>query len=89
MKIGIHSAFHTKSVDLSEFSSTIEGFGFESFWLPEHVVIPVNPSVGPGGVTGASIPDSYFRMVDPLIGLTVAASSTKELLLGTGVCLVP
>ena len=89
MKIGIHSAFHTKSVDLSEFASTIEGFGFESFWLPEHVVIPVNPSVGPGGVTGASIPDSYLRMVDPLIGLTVVASSTKKLLLGTGVCLIP
>ena len=89
MKIGLHSAFHTKSVDLSEFASTIEGLGFESFWLPEHVVIPVNPSVGPGGVTGASIPDSYLRMVDPLIGLTVAASATKELLLGTGVCLIP
>ena len=57
MKIGLHSAFNSNSVDLANFSSTAEGIGFESIWLPEHVVIPVNPSVGPGGVVGAPIPE--------------------------------
>ncbi|ETW99035.1 MAG: hypothetical protein ETSY1_16510 [Candidatus Entotheonella factor] len=89
MQFGIHSAFHADSVDLAEFAVRCESLGFESFWLPEHSVIPVNPSVGPRGVPGAPIPDSYVLMVDPLIGLTVAATVTKTLRLGTGVCLIP
>lgn len=89
MHFGIHSAFHTGSVDLAEFAARCEQLGLESLWLPEHTVIPVNPSVGPGGVAGESIPDSYLLMTDPLIGLTVAAAATKALRLGTGVLLVP
>lgn len=89
MKIGIHSAFHTGSVDLAEFAAKCEQLGFESLWLPEHVVIPVNASVVPGGGPGTRIPDSYLLMTDPLIGLTAAAASTSTLRLGTGVCLIP
>ena len=89
MQFGIHSAFHTGSVDLADFASRCDELGFESLWLPEHTVIPVNPSVGPGGVPGAPIPDSYLLMVDPLIGLTIAAAVTSRLRLGTGVCLIP
>lgn len=89
MQFGIHSAFHADSVDLAAFAVRCEELGFESLWLPEHGVIPVNPSIGPGGVVGAPIPDSYVLMVDPLIGLTVAAAMTKTLRLGTGVCLIP
>ena len=74
MQFGIHSAFHTDSVDLAEFAARCDELGFESLWLPEHTVIPVNPSVGPGGVPGVPIPDSYLLMVDPLIGLTIAAA---------------
>ena len=89
MQYGIHSAFHTGSVGLAEFAARCEELGFESLWLPEHTVIPVNPSIGPGGVPGAPIPDSYLLMVDPLIGLTVAATATSRIRLGTGVCLIP
>ncbi|NQW18018.1 MAG: LLM class F420-dependent oxidoreductase [Chloroflexi bacterium] len=89
MQFGIHSAFHAGSVDLAEFANRCEQLGFESLWLPEHVVIPVNPTVGPGGVAGAPIPDSYVFMTDPLIGLTIAAAATKTLRLGTGVLLIP
>jgi probable F420-dependent oxidoreductase len=80
MKFGIHSAFHSGSVNLAEFAARCEDLGFESLWLPEHGVIPVNPSVGPGGVVGAPIPDAF---------LTVAATATRTLRLGTGVCLIP
>ena len=89
MRFGIHSAFHTGSVDLTKFAVRCEELGFESLWLPEHTVIPVNPSVGPGGVPGAPIPNSYLLMVDPLIGLAIAAAATTRLRLGTGVCLIP
>ena len=89
MKFGIHSAFHAGSVDLGEFAARCEQLGFESLWLPEHTVIPVNPSVGPGGAAGESIPDSYLLMTDPLIALTITAAATTTLRLGTGVLLVP
>jgi probable F420-dependent oxidoreductase len=89
MQFGIHSAFHTGSVDLATFAARCEELGLESLWLPEHSAIPVNPSVGPGGVPGAPIPDSYLLMTDPLIGIMVAAAATKTLRLGTGVLLVP
>jgi probable F420-dependent oxidoreductase len=89
MEFGIHSAFHAGSVDLAEFAARCEQLGFESLWLPEHTVIPVNPSVGPGGAVGETIPDSYLLMTDPLIGLTVVAAATKTLRLGTGVLLIP
>lgn len=89
MRVGLHSAFHEESVNLAEFAAASEKLEFESLWLPEHVVIPVHPSVGPGGVVGAPIPNSYLQMVDPLIGLAIAASATENILLGTGVCLIP
>jgi len=89
LQFGIHSAFHTGSVDLAEFAAKCDELGFESLWLPEHTVIPVNPSAGPGGVPGTPIPDSYLLMVDPLIGLTIAAAATSRIRLGTGVCLIP
>lgn len=89
MQYGIHSAFHAGSVDLAEFAARCEQLEFESLWLPEHTVIPVNPSVGPGGAVGEPIPDSYLLMTDPLIGLTVVAAATKTLRLGTGVLLIP
>jgi len=89
MLFGIQSAFQSDSVDLAEFAAKCEELGFDSFWLPEHTVIPVTPSIGLNGVPGAPIPDSYLRMADPIIGLTVAATSTSQLKLGTGVCLIP
>lgn len=89
MQFGIQSAFHTRSVDIAEFAVRCDQLGFESLWLPEHTVLPVNPSVGPSGVSGEPIPDSYLLMVDPLIGLTIAAAATSRIRLGTGVCLIP
>ena len=89
LQFGIHSAFHSNSVNLPEFAARCEELGFESLWLPEHVAIPVNPSIGPGDVPVAPIPDSYLLMVDPMIGLTVAAAATSRIRLGTGVCLIP
>lgn len=89
MRYGLHASFHSGSVDLPEFAVHCEKLGFESVWLPEHTVIPVNPTVGPGGAAGAPIPDSYAIQADQMIGLTVAATATKTLRLGTGVCLIP
>lgn len=89
MKFAIDTKFTTASIGVGEFAERVEQLGFESLWLPEHPVVPVNPSVGPGGVPGAPIPEGMAQNVDQFTALTVAAIATRTIRLGTGVCLVP
>src|SRR5215470_5104399 len=65
-----------------------EALGFESFWLPEHAIIPVvHKTPFPRG--DGQIPDVYSHMIDPFVGLALAAGATNHIKLGTGICLVP
>lgn len=67
-----------------------EELGFESYWLPEHVVMPQGSAdVYPGKKADEPPPDYLFRMPDPLLALTRASATTREIRLGTGVALVP
>jgi probable F420-dependent oxidoreductase len=60
-----------------------EACGFESLYLPEHIV------VYPGARVGAhEIPPS-LPYVDPLDCLSFVAAATQRILLGTGVLLLP
>jgi probable F420-dependent oxidoreductase len=59
-----------------------EAAGWESVWTGEHYVLPAvfaPPSPAPG----------EFPHLDPFVALTLAASRTSTLLLGTGVTVVP
>ena len=60
-----------------------EEYGFESFYLPEHVVL--YPGAGVGDVRFP--PD--MQIADPLECLAFVAARTSRLLLGTGVVLLP
>jgi probable F420-dependent oxidoreductase len=66
----------------------LEDAGFESLWVPEHGVLPVQPSQ-PYPMTGGAIPKVYGQMADPFVTLGFAAAATSTLRLGTCVCLVP
>jgi probable F420-dependent oxidoreductase len=68
----------------------IEDRGFESIWVPEHVVLfdryesayPYSPDGKfPGGADSG--------MLEPLQALTYLAAVTDRVRLGTGICLVP
>src|SRR6188508_2371184 len=69
---------------------SVEERGFESIWVPEHVVLfeeyqsayPCSPD---GKFPGAA--DS--GMLEPLTALTYLAAVTDRVRLGTGICLVP
>lgn len=68
----------------------VEELGFESYWLPEHALIPQGSAdLYPGKQPNDPVPSYLFDMPDPLIGLSRAAAVTKEIRLGTGVALVP
>ena len=68
----------------------VEERGFESIWVPEHVVLfdeydssyPYSPDGKfPGGADSG--------MLEPLTALTYLAAVTDRVRLGTGICLVP
>ncbi|MGR8919596.1 MAG: TIGR03619 family F420-dependent LLM class oxidoreductase [Gammaproteobacteria bacterium] len=67
-----------------------EELGFDSYWLPEHAVIPEGSAdVYPGKAGDEPPPEYLFKMPDPLIALSRASGVTSTIKLGTGVALVP
>jgi probable F420-dependent oxidoreductase len=86
MKFGI-AVFPTDyAISMAELGPAVEQAGFESLWVAEHTHIPASrESPWPGG---AELPKHYWHTLDPFIALTAAAQATKELKVGTGICLV-
>ncbi|HZT87213.1 MAG TPA: LLM class F420-dependent oxidoreductase [Stellaceae bacterium] len=74
------------SIPPADLAAALEQRGFESMWAPEHSHIPLSrKSPFPGG---GELPKHYSEVLDPFVVLTAAAAVTKNLRLGTGVCLV-
>jgi probable F420-dependent oxidoreductase, Rv2161c family len=86
VKFGV-SIFPTDyAISMAELAPAAEQLGFESLWVAEHSHIPASrQSPWPGG---AELPKHYWHTMDPFIALTVAATASKTIRLGTGICLV-
>ena len=67
-------------------AAELEDRGYESLWMPEHSHIPTSRKTPYPG--GGDLPEGYWRMMDPLVSLAVAAGATSSLRLCTGICLV-
>jgi len=89
MKIGVLAFVTPMTADPAALACKAEELGFESFYLPEHPIIPVNYQTRYPGNPEGKLPESCAHFVDPFIGLTCAAAATKRIGLGTGICLVP
>src|SRR5579859_798020 len=86
MRYGVTSFLTDLSIGPIELARALEERGLESLYLPEHTHIPASrASPWPGG---GQLPEEYRRSLDPFVALTAAASVTKRLRVGTGVCLV-
>ena len=88
MDIGFLMAATTQSGDLAETARLAESLGYESFWIPEHPVIPVKMTT-PFPIGDGKLPEHYTRWVDPFIALAIAAGATRKIKLATGICLLP
>ncbi len=87
MKTGIVMFVTGDTIGIVTLARRAEALGFESLWVPEHPLIPVDrvtpfPAGGP-------LPDHYKRTLDPFVALSAAAAATEKLVVGTGICLVP
>ena len=89
MDIGVTARMSSNSLDPAELAKRAEELGFESFWLPEHPILPVNTTSRYGGTPDGSIPPSMGDIGDPLIALARASSATSTIKLGTAISLVP
>lgn len=89
MDIGFLLAPTAHSGDLAETARLVESLGYESLWIPEHPVIPVNMKTPFPFTPDNKLPNHYATWADPFIGLAIAAAVTKKIKLGTGICLLP
>ena len=89
MDVGLNMSISTNSIDVAEIAAKAEALGFESIWLPEHPVMPVNTASKYPGSSDGSIPDYMSDMADPYIGLARASAVTNTIKLGTGITLIP
>jgi probable F420-dependent oxidoreductase len=86
LKFGAAMFFTDYSMTPGELAQALEARGFESVWAPEHSHIPASRKTPfPGG---GEVPKKYYDAMDPFVTLTAAATATKKLRLGTGICLV-
>ena len=65
-----------------------EDLGFESLWVLDRILWPVNPRV-PYPIGDGSLPVKYKSVLDPLETLSFAAAHTHRVALGTSVLNLP
>jgi probable F420-dependent oxidoreductase len=86
MKFGIAIFPTDYAISMTELAPMVEQAGFESLWVAEHSHIPTSRQSPWAG--GAELPKHYWHSLDPFIALTAAALASKDLKVGTGICLV-
>ena len=89
MLIGISTFPTDYSIDIATLARRAEEYGFESLWVPEHPILPVDSQTPWPGSADGVIPRVYADIVDPFVALARASAVTSSLKLGTGICLVP
>lgn len=86
MKYGL-AIFNTdEGIRPAELARLAEERGFESLFFTEHTHIPAaRASAAP---RGGELPREYSHTLDPFVALMAAAAATRDLRLGTGICLL-
>jgi probable F420-dependent oxidoreductase len=75
-----------QTVEPAAFARMVEERGFESVFVTEHTHIPISRDTP--YPAGGEIGEEYKRIYDPFVALGTIAAATKEIKLGTAICLV-
>ncbi len=87
MKFGVFMFVTDYSIGPVELAKAAEERGFDSVWVPEHTHIPTSRRTPwPGG---GDLPEEYRHTMDPFVALAAIAAATRNIRIGTGICLVP
>ncbi|HZY60191.1 MAG TPA: TIGR03619 family F420-dependent LLM class oxidoreductase [Candidatus Binataceae bacterium] len=89
MKIGLNMQITDTTPHPMDIARKCEAWGFESMFVNEHVLVPVNCKTPYYfGRPGDPIPEYYAHFPEPFIALAMAAAVTKNIKIGTCVSLV-
>ncbi|MDX3075776.1 LLM class F420-dependent oxidoreductase [Streptomyces sp. MI02-7b] len=77
------------SRDPARVAQAAEQIGYESLWVFERALFPLQPQQGLYGVPGLAWPDSYRSVAHPLTVLPLAAAATERARLGSSVLIAP
>ncbi len=72
----------------ADLAAEAEARGFESLFFPEHSHIPASQASPYPGRSDGRLPEDFKHTLDPLTAASAAAANTRNLVVGTGVCLV-
>jgi probable F420-dependent oxidoreductase len=71
-------------------ASAAEGAGLHSLWAMDRLLSPVKPrTLAYPGRSDGTLPDAQQTVIDPLVALTVAATVTERVTIGTDVLVAP
>src|ERR1051326_6593664 len=74
------------AMNIVDLGRAAEERGFESLFVPEHTHIPVKQaSPFP---RGGELPKQYKHTLDPFVALAAVSAATRNIKVGTGICLV-
>ena len=62
-----------------------EALGYDSVWVSERLLCPLQPRTAYPATLDGSWPDAYRYVIDPLVALSLAAAHTRTIALGTSV----
>ncbi len=89
MKFGTF-LFQTQPASLGAIARRAEELGFESLWIPEHIILPVKyRSPYPYSKDGRLPAPADVPLHDPLLALAYVAAITTRIKLATGIYVVP
>ena len=87
MKFGIATFITDEGIRPAALGRALEERGFSSLFLAEHSHIPAGRETPYPG--GGELPRRYYRTLDPFVALSAVAAVTSQLVLGTGIALLP
>lgn len=92
MKIGLslpQAGINATRENVIKFAQAAEKENFDSLWVLERLLWPINPQTKYPGSADGIMPEEWKTIYDPINLLSYVAANTAKILLGTGVIDVP
>jgi probable F420-dependent oxidoreductase len=91
MKIGFTlpqtGAVAWQAGEVARYAREVEQLGGDSLWVIDRLLSPPNPKVGYNGAD--TFPEEFRAILDPFVLLSVAASATERVLIGSNILNTP
>ena len=64
--------------NVAKVAQRAEALGYDTVWVTERLLWPINPQTPYAGSSDGSLPEAYKIQLDPLGALTYAAAHTRR-----------